>query len=164
MLRVSVLGNLGADPEMRQSQKGTLVATFRVAANQVRMTAEGERQETTEWFRVRATGRLAESCQRLARGGRVLVVGRLEIARFQSREGEPKVGFDVWADEVVNLSPRPDPEVDPASAIEPVEEAAPAAPSPAPRLRSVESHGARPVRPARRAAPEPAEELDALPF
>ncbi len=164
MLRVSVLGNLGADPEMKQSQKGTLVATFRVAANQVRTTPDGERQETTEWFRVRAVGRLAESCQRLSRGARVLVVGRLEIARFQSREGEPKVGFDVWADEVVNLSPRPEPDAEATPAIEPVEEAAPVAPSPTSRLRSVEGHSARPARPGRRPAPVVEDELEALPF
>ena len=104
MLRVSLLGHLGADAELRYSQKGAPMATFRVAVNQVRTDANGERQESTEWFRVRAMGRLAESAQRLTRGGRVLVVGRLDISHFQSRDGEPRVGFDVWADEVMNLS------------------------------------------------------------
>ncbi len=107
MLRVSLLGNLGADPETRTSQKGSPMTTFRVAVNQLRTDADGERQESTEWFRVRAMGRLAESSQRLARGGRVLVVGRLDISHYESRDGEPRVGFDVWADEVVNLAGRP---------------------------------------------------------
>src|ERR671938_376490 len=107
MLRVSLLGNLGAEPETRTSQKGSQVTTFRVAVNQVRTDADGERQESTEWFRVRAMGWLAESSQRLARGGRVLVVGRLDITHYQSREGEPRVGFEVWADEVINLAGRP---------------------------------------------------------
>src|ERR687886_280732 len=106
MLRVSLIGNLGAEPETRYSQKGSQITTFRVAVNQVRTDADGERQESTEWFRVRAMGRLAESSQRLARGGRVLVVGRLDITRYQSRDGEPRVGFEVWADEVVNLTGR----------------------------------------------------------
>jgi single-stranded DNA-binding protein len=52
-------------------------------------------------------GRLAESTQRLAKGGRVLVVGRLDITKYQSRDGESRVGFEVWADDVVNLSGRP---------------------------------------------------------
>jgi len=104
MLRVSFLGNLGAEPETRNSQKGAPITTFRAAVNQVRTDADGERQESTEWFRVRTMGRLAESAQRLTKGGRVLVVGRLDISHFQSRDGEPRVGFDVWADEVVNLS------------------------------------------------------------
>src|ERR671927_1694577 len=107
MLRVSLLGNLGAEPETRYSQKGSQVTSFRVAVNQLRTDADGERQESTEWFRVRAMGRLAESSQRLVKGGRVLVVGRLEISHFQSRDGEPRVGFDVWADEVISLAVRP---------------------------------------------------------
>ncbi len=106
MLRVSVLGNLGADAELRYSQKGAPIAAFRMAVGQTRSLPDGERQETTEWFSVRAMGRLAEYAQRLTKGTRVLVVGRLEIVRFQSRDGEPRVGFDVWADEVVNLSTR----------------------------------------------------------
>ncbi len=107
MLRVSLLGNLGAEPETRNRQKGSPMTTFRVAVNQVRTDADGERQESTEWFRIRTMGRLAESSQRLAKGGRVLVIGRLDISHYQSREGEPRVGFDVWADEVINLAGRP---------------------------------------------------------
>ena len=57
-------------------------------------------------------GRLAESSQRLAKGGRVLVVGRLDITHYQSRDGEPRVGFEVWADELVNLAGRPTDEGD----------------------------------------------------
>ena len=88
MLRVSLLGNLGAEPETRYSQKGSQITTFRVAVDQVRTDADGERQESTEWFRVRA-------------------MGRLDISHYQSRDGEPRVGFDVWADEVINLAGRP---------------------------------------------------------
>src|ERR687883_203501 len=103
MLRVSLLGNLGADPEQRYTQKGTPISTFRVAVNQLKTAPDGERQESTEWFRVRALGRLSENVQRLSKGQRVLVVGRLEIGHFQGREGEARTSFDVWADEVVNL-------------------------------------------------------------
>jgi len=104
MLRVSLLGNLGAEPESRYSQKGAPITTFRVAVNQIKTDANGERQESAAWFRIRAIGRLAESAQRLTRGGRVLVVGRLDISHYQSRDGEPRMGFDVWADEVVILA------------------------------------------------------------
>jgi single-strand DNA-binding protein len=156
MLRVSLLGNLGADPELRYSQKGTAIATFRVAANQVRTSPDGERQESTEWFRVKASGWLAESAQRLTKGTRVLVVGRLEITHFQSREGEPRVGFEVWADEVVNVSARPGPDSEPDSGVgeeespneRPVRAVAPLASSNRRDARGSGEHGPRRAVPA----------------
>src|SRR5207248_5288097 len=57
MLRVTVLGNLGSDAEQRFSAKGAPIAQFRVAVNQVRTNAGGERVESTEWFRVNVAGR-----------------------------------------------------------------------------------------------------------
>src|SRR5918911_195114 len=106
MLRVTLLGNLGADPEVRYTSKGSAMASFRVAVNQVRTGPDGERQETTEWFRVRAMGRLADAAQRLSKGTRVFVAGRLDISHFQSRDGEARVSYEIWADEVVNVSGR----------------------------------------------------------
>jgi single-strand DNA-binding protein len=107
MLRVSLLGNLGADPEVRFTQKGTQVVMFRVAVNQVRTGPDGERQENTEWFRIRVSGRQSEFVQRLSKGARVLVIGRLDISHYQSRDGETRTGFDVWADDVQAMSSRP---------------------------------------------------------
>src|SRR5437870_12296535 len=106
MLRVSLLGNLGADPEVRYSQKGTQVTLVGVAVNQVRTGPDGERQENTEWFRIRVAGRQSEFVQRLTKGSRVLVIGRLDIGHYQSRDGEPRTSFDVWADEVQAMSAR----------------------------------------------------------
>src|SRR5918912_10444 len=106
MLRVSLLGNLGADPEVRYTQKGTQMVSFRVAVNQVRTGPDGERQENTEWFRVRVSGRQTEFAQRLSKGTRVLVMGRLDIGHYQARDGETRTSFDVWADEVQAMSSR----------------------------------------------------------
>ncbi len=106
MLRVTVLGNLGGDAELRYSAKATPIAQFRIAVNQVRSTANGEREESTEWFRINVAGREANYASRLQKGQRVLVDGRLQIARFVRRDGTPGVGFEVWADEVQNLSGR----------------------------------------------------------
>jgi len=103
MLRVTLLGNLGADPEIRYSQKGTQIASFRVAVNQVRFGPDGDRQENTEWFRIR-TSRQIEFAQRLGKGSRVLVIGRLDIGHYQSKEGETRTSFDVWADEIQAMS------------------------------------------------------------
>src|ERR1051326_5410294 len=107
MLRVTLLGNLGADPEVRYTQKGAPMVSFSVAVNQVRFGRDGERQENTEWFRIRVTGRQTEFAQRLSKGTRVLVLGRLDISHFQGKDGEPRTGFDVWADDVQSMMPRP---------------------------------------------------------
>src|SRR6202022_2583130 len=106
MLRVTLLGNMGGDPEVRYSQKGTQIASFSVAVNQVRRGPDGERQESTEWFRIRVSGYQTEYVQRLTKGTRVLGMGRLDISHYQSRDGEPRTGFDVWADEVQAMSTR----------------------------------------------------------
>ena len=106
MLRVSVLGNLGSDAELRYSAKGAPIAGFRVAVNQVRTSANGEREESTEWFRVNVTGRQADYAAHLQKGQRVLAIGRLQISHFQRKDGTQGTGFDVWADEVQNVSGR----------------------------------------------------------
>ena len=104
MLRVPLLGNLGADPEVRYTQKGTQLVSFNVAVNQVRFGRDGERQENTEWFRIKVSGRQTEFVQRFGKGSRVLVIGRLDISHYQGKDGEPRTGFDVWADDVQSMS------------------------------------------------------------
>jgi single-strand DNA-binding protein len=104
MLRVTLLGNLGGEPEVRFTQKGTQFAQFSVAVNQVRLGPDRERQENTEWFRVRVSGRQSDFAQRLTKGSRVLVMGRLDISHYQGKDGEPRVGYDVWADDVQAMS------------------------------------------------------------
>jgi single-strand DNA-binding protein len=106
MLRVTLLGNMGGDPEVRFSQKGTQIASFSVAVNQVRTGPDGERQENTEWFRVKVAGRQIDFVQRLSKGAKVLVIGRMDIGHYKNREGEPRTSFDVWADDVQSMAPR----------------------------------------------------------
>ncbi len=109
MLHVTLVGNLGTEPTVGATQKGTAVATMRVAVNHSRTdTTTGERTESTEWFRVRAMGRLVDLAERLTKGTRVLVIGRLDIGHYQSSEGDPRVSYDVWADEIVPFSVRTD--------------------------------------------------------
>jgi single-strand DNA-binding protein len=160
MLRVTLVGNVGADPEVRYTAKGTQILSFRVAVNQVRFGPDGERQENTEWFRVRVTGRQVEFVQqRLGKGGRVLVIGRLDISHYQSKDGEPRTGFDVWADEVQLVSaPRS------MAADQDVLESEADLPEPA----TAAAPGNGRARPAGRPAPTPrspsSEDLEDLPF
>ena len=109
MLNLTLVGNLGAEPTVGTTHKGTAIATMRVAVNQSRTdTTTGERTESTEWFRVRAMGRLVDMAERLTKGARVLVIGRLDIGHYQSSEGDPRTSYDVWADEIVPFSVRTD--------------------------------------------------------
>jgi single-strand DNA-binding protein len=123
MLRVTLLGNMGADPEVRFTQKGTQIASFNVAVNQVKTGPDGERQENTEWFRVRVTGRQTDYVSRLLKGTRVMVLGRLDIGHFQARDGTLRTSFDVWADEVAAMS-RPGVPAEPTGLMEADTEAA----------------------------------------
>src|SRR6188768_3195304 len=107
MLRATLLGNLGADPDQRFTAKGAQFVVFNVAVNQIRRGPDGERQESTEWFRVHVNGPRAEFAQRLSRGNRVMVIGRLSISHYTSKDGEPRTGFDVYADEIEAMTPRP---------------------------------------------------------
>lgn len=87
--KVIVVGNLGADPEMRYTPDGTPVTSFRVATNRRWTDAEGQPQEETAWFRVTAWRKLAETCnQYLSKGRQVLVEGRL---RPDPDTGGPRV-------------------------------------------------------------------------
>jgi single-strand DNA-binding protein len=106
MLRLTAVGNLGADAELRYTTKNTPIAQFRIAINQVRVAADGEREESTEWVRVSVAGRQATFASQSAKGQRVVVVGRLEITHFDRRDGTRGTGLDLWADDVVNVSGR----------------------------------------------------------
>jgi single-strand DNA-binding protein len=108
VLRIEIIGNLGSDPEQRFTQDGVAMTSIRVAVNSRRKGADGEQVERTDWFRARTMGSKAEYVQRFTKGQRVLVIGRLEIGEWQTREGETRTSYDIWADDVVNLSPRED--------------------------------------------------------
>jgi single-stranded DNA-binding protein len=71
-----------------------------------RYRPDGEREESTEWLRVSVAGRQATYASQFARGQRVRVIGRLQITHFERRDGTHGTGFDLWADEVVNVSGR----------------------------------------------------------
>ena len=102
--KVMIIGNLGADPEMRYMADGTALTTFRVAATRTYGGAEGERKEETEWFSVTAWRKLAEQCsQFLQKGRRVYVEGRLRTRSWDTPEGEKRYRTEVVAETVLFL-------------------------------------------------------------
>src|SRR5215211_2877555 len=96
--KVMVIGNLGRDPEMRFTPDGTPVTQFSVAVNRVSSNPAGERREETDWFRVVAWRKLAETCnQYLGKGQRVYVEGRLQIRQWQGQDCQPRYSTEIIA-------------------------------------------------------------------
>ena len=96
--KVILVGNLGGDPELRQTNSGTSVCNFNLATSFVRRNPEtGETTETTEWHRVVLFKRLAEIAdQYLKKGDQAYIEGRLSTRKWQDREGN-----DRWTTEVI---------------------------------------------------------------
>jgi len=102
--KVMVIGNLGADPEMRYMADGTAMTTFRVASSRNYGGADGERKEETEWFSIVAWSKLAEQCsQFLQKGRRVYVEGRLRTRSWDTPEGQRRYRTEVVAERVLFL-------------------------------------------------------------
>lgn len=90
--KVIIIGNLGADPELRFIPSGTAVTTFSVATNEEWTDSSGEKQERTTWWRVTAWGRLAEiCCEYLSKGRQVMIEGRMNP---DTETGGPRIWYD----------------------------------------------------------------------
>ena len=102
--KVTIIGNVGNDPEMRFTPNGKPVTSFSVATNWVYTTPEGERKQETEWFNVVVWNRLAEQCnQFLTKGRLVYVEGRLRSHTWESQDGEKRFRNEIVADKVTFL-------------------------------------------------------------
>lgn len=107
LCKVIVIGNLGRDPEKRYTQDGRPVTRFSVAATTRRRDRDGEWADHTEWFSVTVFGRQAETlAERVTKGTRVYVEGRLESRQYESQNGNKGFSLDVVANEVVVLDTR----------------------------------------------------------
>jgi single-strand DNA-binding protein len=99
--KVMILGNLGQDPELRNTSSGKAVATLRVATTDTWNDQSGQRQERTEWHSIVVWGRSAENCkQYLAKGRSVFVEGRLQTRKWQDKEGHDRYTTEIVADRV----------------------------------------------------------------
>ena len=103
--RVQLIGNLGAEPEMRFTPSGSAVASFNVAVNRSFSNQAGVRQEETQWFSVVAWNRQAESCnQFLVKGSQVYVEGRLHTRTWDGQDGQKHYRTEVIASQVIFLT------------------------------------------------------------
>jgi single-strand DNA-binding protein len=96
--KVILVGNLGADPEVRTTQGGMAIASLRIATSERRKDKDGNWADHTEWHRVTLFGRDAENAQRFLKKGRqVYIEGALRTTKYQDK----KTGEDRWSTEVV---------------------------------------------------------------
>jgi len=102
--KVILVGNLGADPELRYTDKGTAVCTMRLATNRSFKDQEGKRQDQTSWHRVVAWGKQGEVCKEyLAKGRQVYVEGRLQTNAYTDQAGTKRYSTEVVTNSVVFL-------------------------------------------------------------
>ncbi len=105
--KAMIIGNLGADPEVRTTPGGTRVATLSVATSRSWTGRTGDQQERTEWHRIVAWDRLAEICERyLKKGDRVYVEGRIEYRQWEGKDGQTRYTTEIRAREMVMLGSR----------------------------------------------------------
>jgi single-strand DNA-binding protein len=106
--QITLVGNLGSDPEMRYTPSGVPVTTFSLAVNKSWTSQDGQRQDKTTWFRITAWRQLAETCSKyLSKGRQVMVIGEVEDARpWTDREGNTRASLEVTAQTVRFLGNR----------------------------------------------------------
>lgn len=103
--KAMIIGNLGADPEVRYTQSGTAVGNLRIATNEKWTDKSGQRQERTEWHRVVVFGKTAENCSKyLKKGRQVYVEGRIQTNEWQDKDGNKRYTTEIVASNVTFLS------------------------------------------------------------
>lgn len=107
--KVTLIGNLTRDPELRYTPTGAAVCTIGLATNRSWVTDAGEKKEETEFHRVVAWNKLAELCsQLLAKGRKVYVEGRLRTSAWQAQDGTQRTTTEIVIEDMILLdSKRP---------------------------------------------------------
>ena len=104
MNKITIIGNLTRDPELRATGDGTAVCSFTVAVN--RRVKPGEHPEA-DYFRVTAWRQLGENCHRyLLKGRKVAIVGSVRVSTYTAADGITRASLDLTADDVEFLTPR----------------------------------------------------------
>ena len=105
MNKITLLGRLTADPELRSTQNGTAVCTFALAVDRRFAREDGERE--ADFIPVVVWRGLAETCGKyLAKGKKAAVCGSLQTRKYDDKQGNKRTALEVIADEVEFLRPR----------------------------------------------------------
>ncbi len=120
--KVMIIGRLGQDPELRYAPNGSAVVNFTVATNMVWRDQDGNQQERTDWHRVVAWRRLAETAgEYLKKGSRVYVEGRLQTRSYDDQNGVRRWITEIVAETIQFLDTRAEAAAAPDAEIPPPE-------------------------------------------
>ena len=105
MNKLTIIGNLTSDPELRTTPNGNDVCTFNVAVN--RRRTQNNQNPPADFFRVSAWGDKGKVCNTyLSKGKKVCVVGQVSVHAFNSQDGAARANLEVFAEEVEFLTPK----------------------------------------------------------
>ncbi len=99
--RVMILGNLGAEPELRVTGQGTAILSLRIATTESYLDKQNQRQERTEWHRVTMWGKRGEGLAKiLKKGDRIFVEGGLRTSSYE-KNGEKRYSTEIHATDIL---------------------------------------------------------------
>ena len=109
--KVTLIGNLGADPEVRSTNNGSRVATLSLATSRQWTDQKGEKQEKTEWHRVICWNNkgfmLADLAEKyMKKGDKVYIEGRIEYRTWEDKEKQTRYTTEIIAREIILLGSR----------------------------------------------------------
>ena len=126
--KVILIGNLGANPEMRMTQGGQAVANLRIATSERWTDKSGQKQESTEWHRVVLFGKQAEVVgQYLTKGRQIYIEGRIQTRTWQDQAGQKRYTTEIVAQNFQFIGGKSDrPSEDMGATVPPNDEGMPA--------------------------------------
>jgi len=127
--KMMIIGNLGADPELRYTPGGKAVTNLRVAVNNRHRDQAGEWQEETQWFRVELWDQAAErAAEQYRKGNKVFAEGQLRVREYEGNDGQKRSSVEIRFARVISLERR-----DPGESFGIGDEASDAPPAAVPR-------------------------------
>ena len=105
--KVSLIGRLGAEPEVITLESGAMFARFSIATNESYKGKDGEWKESTQWHTLKAWGKTADNVSKVLKKGQEIVVeGKLVNENYETKKGEKRFGCSIEVNEFLIVSPK----------------------------------------------------------
>ncbi len=105
--KITIVGNLGRDPELRYTPTGLAVCSFSVATNEKRKDKAGEMQDVTTWFKITLWGKQGETASKyLTKGSPIYIEGRLRLEEWTDRDNKTRTTLEVHATDMQFIGSR----------------------------------------------------------